>query len=176
MWEKYPFSLLILIFLSLDLSLLSSSEHDAQLIWSVSNVGEQVRGYVVLYKLEKDRKAVWSFKRTLQQSQATLAPLQPLSNYTSWVLCYTASGKVYGSNTIDFSTTEGKKTWLTYFQKYAKIGFVPRGSECVRIQFSSWKLMFTEYLGFLEGSSNLSLMTLVHAPKEPRDRKPVTNP
>ncbi|XP_074632006.1 uncharacterized protein LOC141890434 isoform X2 [Acropora palmata] len=93
-------------FSKINLSLLSSSEHDAQLIWSVSNVGEQVRGYVVLYKLKKDRKAVWSFKRTLQQSQATLAPLQPLSNYTSWVLCYTASGKVYGSNTIDFSTTE----------------------------------------------------------------------
>ena len=103
MCEKYPFSLLILIFLSLDLSLLSSSEHDAQLIWSVSNVGEQVRGYVVLYKLKKDRKAVWSFKRTLQQSQATLAPLQPLSNYTSWVLCYTASGKVYGSNTVSYT-------------------------------------------------------------------------
>ncbi|XP_067024678.1 uncharacterized protein [Acropora muricata] len=93
-------------FSKINLSLLSSSGHDAQLIWSVSNVGEQVRGYVVLYKPNKDRRAVWSFKRTLQQSQATLAPLQPLSNYTTWVLCYTASGKVYGSNTIHFGTRE----------------------------------------------------------------------
>ncbi|KAK2567418.1 hypothetical protein P5673_008229, partial [Acropora cervicornis] len=91
-------------FSKISLSLLSSSGHDAQLSWSVSNVGEQIRGYVVVYKLTQDRKAIWSFKRTLQQSQATLSPLQPLTNYASWVLCYTASGKVYGSNTIYFDT------------------------------------------------------------------------
>ena len=105
--EWYRFSLLILIFLSLGLSLLSSSGHDAQLSWSVSNVGEQIRGYVVLYKPKKDRKAVWNFKRTLQHSQTTLTPLQYLTNYTVWVLCYTTSGKVYGSNTIYFGTTRG---------------------------------------------------------------------
>mgnify|MGYP000025959415 CR=1 FL=1 len=107
MRENYPVSLLVLIFLSLGLSLLSSSGHDAQLSWSVSNVGEQIRGYVVVYKRTQDRKAIWSFKRTLQQSQATLTPLQPLTYYTSWVLCYTASGKVFGSNTIYFGTIGG---------------------------------------------------------------------
>ena len=105
--EWYRFSFPILIFLSLGLSLLCKSGHDAQLSWSVSNIGEQIRGYVVLYKPKNDRKAVWSFKRTLQLSRATLTPLQYLTNYAAWVLCYTASGKVYGSNTIYFGTTRG---------------------------------------------------------------------
>ncbi|XP_068728477.1 mucin-like protein isoform X2 [Montipora capricornis] len=93
-------------FSKISVSFISRSGHDAQLSWSASAVEEQIQGCVVLYKRwMQDRKPLWSFKRTLQQNQASLVSLLPLTNYTAWVLCYTSTGKVYGSNTIHFVTT-----------------------------------------------------------------------
>ena len=80
--------------------------YEVQISWTVSGVSEQIQGYVVLYKPARDRTAVWRFKRAMQ-TQATLVLLQPLTNYTAWVLGYTANGKVYGSNDIHFVTTGG---------------------------------------------------------------------
>ena len=80
--------------------------HEAVLTWSVSGVVDQIREYVVLYKPARDHKAIWSYKRTTQ-TQARLVPLQPLTNYSTWILGYTSSGKVYGSSEIHFVTTGG---------------------------------------------------------------------
>ena len=94
-------------FLLPDISFISVSGHDAQLSWSASGVEDQIQGCVVLYKKTQVRKPLWSFKRTLQQNQTSLVSLLPLTNYTAWVLCYTSTGKVYGSNTIHFVTIGG---------------------------------------------------------------------
>ena len=78
--------------------------------WSTSGIGEQIQQYVVLYTPVREEnqeiKNGWSFQRTTQ-SQATLVPLQPLTEYSVFVLGYTASHKVYGSNDIVFTTTGG---------------------------------------------------------------------
>ncbi|XP_068682562.1 uncharacterized protein [Montipora foliosa] len=92
-------------FSKINISFISVSGHDAQLSWSASVVEDQIQGCVVLYKKTQVRKPLWSFKRTLQQNQTSLVSLLPLTNYTAWVLCYTSTGKVYGSNTIHFVTT-----------------------------------------------------------------------
>lgn len=79
----------------------------APVTWSLTGVGEQMQDYVVLYKkTSANASAVWSFIRT-GQTQAELTPLQPLSTYITWVLGYTATGRVYGSNEIQFVTTLG---------------------------------------------------------------------
>ena len=94
------------LFSGLSVTSASIKGYEVQLTWSVSGLSEQIQGYVVLYKPAKQQEALWSFKRK-KQTQATLVPLQPLTNYTAWVLGHTALGNVFGSNTIHFVTTGG---------------------------------------------------------------------
>ena len=122
-WAK----LVIILYLFMSLSLLSGLSvtpasikgYEVQLTWSVSGLNEQIQGYVVLYKPTKGQGAVWSFTRK-KQSQTTLVPLQPLTNYTAWVLGHTASGDVFGSNTIHFVTTGGTviEIYVIYLSHY----------------------------------------------------------
>ena len=101
-----------LIFLTLGLSLVSGTitDYNVQVAWTNTDIPEQIKEYVIFYKPVREEnqqiKNGWSFTRS-SQPLATLAPLQPATEYSVFVLGYTSSRKVYGSNDVNFITTGG---------------------------------------------------------------------
>ena len=77
----------------------------AQMTWQVSSGANQIQEYFVLYKPASE-KQIWTFKKT-GTPRATLAPLQPSTDYDVRVVGYSSSGDVYASKVIRF-TTKGK--------------------------------------------------------------------
>ena len=101
-----------LIFLTLGLSVVSGTitDYNVQVAWTNTDIPEQIKEYVIFYKPVREEnqqiKNGWSFTRS-SQPLATLAPLQPATEYSVFVLGYTSSRKVYGSNDVNFITTGG---------------------------------------------------------------------
>ena len=101
-----------LIFLTLGLSLVSGTitDYNVQVAWTNTDIPEQIKEYFIFYKPVREEnqqiKNGWSFTRS-SQPLATLAPLQPATEYSVFVLGYTSSRKVYGSNDVNFITTGG---------------------------------------------------------------------
>ena len=101
-----------LIFLTLGLSLVSGTitDYNVQVAWTNTDIPEQIKEYVIFYKPVREEnqqiKNGWSFTRS-SQPLATLAPLQPATEYSVFVLGYTSSRKVYGSNDVNLITTGG---------------------------------------------------------------------
>ena len=101
-----------LIFLTLGLSVVSGTitDYNVQVAWTNTDIPEQIKEYFIFYKPVREEnqqiKNGWSFTRS-SQPLATLAPLQPATEYSVFVLGYTSSRKVYGSNDVNFITTGG---------------------------------------------------------------------
>ena len=101
-----------LIFLTLGLSVASGTitDYNVQVAWTNTDIPEQIKKYFIFYKPVREEnqqiKNGWSFTRS-SQPLATLAPLQPATEYSVFVLGYTSSRKVYGSNDVNFITTGG---------------------------------------------------------------------
>ena len=101
-----------LIFLTLGLSVVSGTitDYNVQVAWTNTDISEQIKEYFIFYKPVREEnqqiKNGWSFTRS-SQPLATLAPLQPATEYSVFVLGYTSSRKVYGSNDVNFVTTGG---------------------------------------------------------------------
>ena len=100
------------IFRSLGLSVVSGTitDYNVQVAWTNTGLPEQIKEYFIFYKpVKKENQQIkngWSFTRSSQPS-ATLAPLQPATEYSVFVLGYTSSRKVYGTNDVTFTTTGG---------------------------------------------------------------------
>ena len=101
-----------LIFLTLGLSVVSGTitDYNVQVAWTNTDIPEHIKEYFIFYKPVREEnqqiKNGWSFTRS-SQPLATLAPLQPATEYSVFVLGYTSSRKVYGSNDVNFITTGG---------------------------------------------------------------------
>ena len=100
------------IFHLLGLSVVSGTitDYNVQVAWTNTGIPQQIKEYFIFYKPVKEEnqqiKNGWSFTRS-PQPLATLTPLQPATEYSVFVLGYTSSGKVYGSNDVNFTTTGG---------------------------------------------------------------------
>ena len=101
-----------LLFLTLGLSVVSGTitDYNVQVAWTNTDIPEQIKEYFIFYKPVREEnqqiKNGWSFTRS-SQPLATLAPLQPATEYSVFVLGYTSSRKVYGSNDVNFITIGG---------------------------------------------------------------------